>query len=44
LGGTPDSYTADWIYPSSVSPDGRWIVDVHVDRAESDVMLVEKFR
>jgi Tol biopolymer transport system component len=40
LPGKPEGY----LYVSSVSPDGRWILYVHVDRAEADIMLVENFR
>ena len=42
LPGNADSYL-----PSpglSVSPDGRWVLYVRLDRAESDIMLVDNFR
>jgi hypothetical protein len=43
LPGNPDSYLP---YPSgeSVSPDGRWILYMRVDRAEADIMVVDNFR
>jgi hypothetical protein len=28
----------------AVSPDGRWLLYVQADRADSEIMLVEKFR
>jgi Tol biopolymer transport system component len=40
LPGKPDGYEP-WL---AVSPDGRWILYHHVDRAEADIMLVEDFR
>jgi eukaryotic-like serine/threonine-protein kinase len=41
LPGKPDSYYEPWLV---VSPDGRWILYQHIDRAEADIMLVEEFR
>ncbi len=43
LPGKPDTYGRDDLSASSVSPDGRWVLYVHVDRAESDIMLVDNF-
>ncbi len=44
LPGKPNGYGRDDLSVSSVSPDGRWIIYVHVDRDESDIMMAEKFR
>lgn len=53
LPGKPDSYYEPWLpplvgslspIPLAVSPDGRWILYEHIDRAEADIMLVEYFR
>ncbi len=42
LPGSPESYV-DPVGGMAASPDGRWIVYLHVDRREQQIMLAENF-